>query len=68
MKTKISVLDTDGLLFLVDLLDCIINEIDNTILTSNNVEYVKVLDYSKIRLSLVFQRLNNYCVMNLKEV
>lgn len=48
--------------FFCEVLDSAMAEMDITLLTSDDEELVKLLDYSKSKLSVVFQRMNNFYI------
>lgn len=51
------------LILIRDLLNNFCNDIQDMLLTTNDVDLVKVLDPTYIRLSYAYQRINNYIII-----
>lgn len=56
------VIDT-RLILIRDLLNNFCNDIQDMLLTTNDVDLVKVLDPTYTRLSYAYQRINNYIII-----
>ena len=53
-------LNKHSLVFMADLLNCMIDDVNVTCLIADDVELVNMLDYVNNRLRLAYQRLNNF--------
>lgn len=53
-------LDNKGLIFMADLLDCMIDEIDYTIYSTIDSELLRLMEYEKNKILLAFEKLNNF--------
>lgn len=51
------------LILMRDVLNNFCNDVQDILLTSNDVDLVKILDPVYIRLSYAYQRLNNYIII-----
>lgn len=55
-------LNKHSLVFMADLINCMIDDINVTVLVADDVELIDMLDYVNNRLRLAYQRLNNFNV------
>lgn len=55
-------LDKHSLIFMADLINCMIDDVNVTVLVADDVELIDMLDYVNNRLRLAYQRLNNFNV------
>lgn len=62
MELIMEKLDNSSLLFLADLLDCILDDIDITLNSTNDSEFIRVLELSRSRLSSTYTLLSNYII------
>ena len=55
-------LNKNSLVFMADLINCMIDDVNVTVLVADDVELIDMLDYVNNRLRLAYQRLNNFNV------
>ena len=55
-------LNRHSLVFMADLINCMIDDVNVTVLVADDVELIDMLDYVNNRLRLAYQRLNNFNV------
>lgn len=53
-------LDNNGLIFMADLLDCMIDEINYTIYSTPDPDLLRLMEYEKNKILLAFEKLNNF--------
>lgn len=53
-------LTPSSMVFMSDLLDTMIDEIDYTIYTTDDTELIKLLEYEKLQITKAFTRLSNF--------
>lgn len=61
MENELKYIDDSSLIFMIDLLNCMINDLEDTLLLNkDDSERMKVMEITKNRLSSAYQTLNNY--------